>query len=261
MTWIKRIGAFLLLLYLAACVGLFFGQEQLIFHPKKLPASYVFGEGEEAWVPVSDGVRLNGLWLRSQAPRGVILYWHGNVGSNRRCLRQAENLFDLGYDIFMPDYRGYGKSGGEIFSEDQLFADAQKVYTWLLQYYREDQIVLVGYSLGSGVSTYLASHNHPQRLCLVAPYRSMAAMKNLLVPFVPSFLLKYPLRNEVELPQANCPVSLFHGTRDELIPYAHSVVLQSKQPTRSRLISLGETGHRGAIFSQILRRELAAMLR
>ncbi|WP_020538098.1 alpha/beta hydrolase [Lewinella cohaerens] len=256
MKWIKRLAYFFGILYALVCVVLYFQQERIIFNPTVLEDSFQFWEGEEVYVPVEEDIDLHALWLKQPSTRGVVLYWHGNRGSNRRCLRQAENLAGLGYDVFMPDYRGYGKSDGHISSEKQLFADAQTVYDWLKQHYREDQIVVLGYSLGSGVATYLGTTNHPQHLCLVAPYRSMVEMKNLILPVVPSFLVKYPLRNDLRLGNVKVPVTLFHGTQDELIPFEHSLFLQKLLPQTAQLISLDGKGHRGAIFSSVLREEL-----
>ncbi|MEM1216727.1 MAG: alpha/beta fold hydrolase, partial [Bacteroidota bacterium] len=208
-----------------------------------------------------DGVALHALWLKAPSSRGVLLFWHGNVGSNRRCLRQADQMTGLGYDIFMPDYRGYGKSGGQMEDQDQMYADAQAVYDWLLTNYEADQIVIVGYSLGTGVATYLAQENSPQRLVLVAPYRSMVAMKNLILPVAPALLLKYKLRNDRQLPNSSCPVLIVHGTGDELIPPRHSEYLHRLIPERSELFLLPNVSHRGVIFSGKLRQELARTLR
>ncbi len=262
MKWLKRFAIFILALYVLGCTVVYFQQERMIFQPSPLPASFEFWAGEEVFIPVAEDVDLHALWLKTAGnPRGVVVYWHGNRGSNRRCLRQAENLAGLGYDVLMPDYRGFGKSEGSIRSEQQLFADAQQVYDWINQYYKEEQIVLLGYSLGSGMATYLASNNAPRHLCLVAPYQSMVAMKELFVPFIPSFLLKYPLRNDLRLPEVQAPVTLFHGTRDELIPFGHSEYLQGLIKGQAQLVSLPNTGHRGAIFSDVLRRELSSILK
>lgn len=261
MKWLKPLIYFLLCAYLLACTLLYFNQEQLIFHPRQLPDNYAFRAGQEVFIPVDDDVDLHALWLKEPRSKGVILFWHGNVGSNRRCLRQADQLTGLGYDIFMPDYRGYGKSDDEMRNEYQMYDDAQAVYDWLKQHYREDQIVVLGYSLGTGVSTFLAQENNPERLVLVAPYQSMVAMKNLILPVAPSLLLKYPLRNDEQLPNASCPVLIFHGTGDELIPPQHSEYLQSLVPDRSELYLLPGVSHRGAIFSSTLRAELTRALR
>ena len=130
MKWLKYIGIALFVLYVVLCLGLYFAQEKILFIPYKLPDSHVFRAGEEIEIPVSDGISMNCLWIKRGEPNKVILYLHGNRGSNRRCLGQALSAFgDTGYDIFMPDYRGYGKTEGKIYSEKQMHADICLLYT------------------------------------------------------------------------------------------------------------------------------------
>ena len=131
MNWIKRLLYFVAFLYVLLCAALFFFQEKIILQPDKLPENHVFRQGEEVEIEVAKGISLNCLWLKEPPSKGVILYLHGNRGSNRRCLYQARNMEGHGYDIFMPDYRGYGKSDGETTSDEQLYADMQKVYDFL----------------------------------------------------------------------------------------------------------------------------------
>ncbi len=259
MKWIKRLGIFTLFLYTLFCVTLYFSQERIIFNPDKLSQDFTFRSGEEVNLEVEESISLNCIWLKEPASKGVVLYLHGNRGSNRRCLRQAETMAGNGYDIFMPDYRGYGKSGGEIESEAQLQHDVQQVYDFLKQHYPEEKIVVAGYSLGSGMASYLAANNRPQQLVLIAPYLSMVDLKDRLVPFLPDFLLKYPLRSADYLQQVEVPVTMFHGTRDDVIPFESSEKLQALQPDRFRLISMNE-GHRGVIFSQVFRQTVGQLL-
>lgn len=259
MKWIKRLGGLALSLYVIFCGVLYFTQERIIFNPDKLPEDFDFRMGEEVEIPVEKNISLNCLWLKDADSKGVILYLHGNRGSNRRCLRQAETMAGYGYDIFMPDYRGYGKSDGEIESEAQMQSDVQQVYDFLKKHYAEEKIVLAGYSLGSGLATRLASNNHPQQLILLAPYTSMVDLKNRMVPFVPDFVLKYPLKSEDYLRRVNVPVTMFHGTSDEVIPFESSEKLQALNPDLFQLISMHE-GHRGVIFSPVFRQKVGELL-
>jgi pimeloyl-ACP methyl ester carboxylesterase len=259
MKWIKRLGVLVLSLYVIFCGVLYFTQERIIFNPDKLPEDFDFRMGEEVEITVEKDISLNCLWLKDPHSKGVILYLHGNRGSNRRCLRQAETMAGNGYDIFMPDYRGYGKSDGEIESEAQMQSDVQQVYDFLKKHYAEEKIVLVGYSLGSGMATWLASNNHPQQLLLLAPYTSMVDLKNRMVPFVPDFVLKYPLKSEDYLRRVDVPVTMFHGTSDEVIPFESSEKLQALNPDLFHLISMHE-GHRGVIFSPVFRQKVGELL-
>ena len=235
-------------LYVLGCIALYLAQENIIFLPDKLPESYQFRQGEEVEIQVDADIYLNCLFVKQFPSKGVILYLHGNKGSNARCLRQAERLMGLGYDIFMPDYRGFGKSDGSIRSEKQLLSDAQKVYDHLKSRYDESQIVVIGYSLGTGIASYLAAENDPQQVILNSPYVSFIDLKDRRIPFIPDFLVKYPLSNAQHLSQANEKVTLFHGTNDELIPYDSSISLSQIDPSRINLVPLEDSGHRRAIF-------------
>lgn len=237
--------------YLVMCVGLYFAQDRFLFLPDKLEEHHKFRLGEEVEINVDDQVYLNALHIKTPTPKGVILYLHGNKGSNRRCLRQATTLSGNDYDIFMPDYRGYGKSDGVIKSEKQLYADAQKVYDFLKTKYKESEIVIVGYSLGTGMASFLAAHNNPKQLILNSPFISICDLKNRKFPIVPDLLVKYHLNNEENLKKVNIPTAIFHGTNDELIPYDSSEKLQKLNASLFQLYPLTNAGHRHAIFSDI----------
>ena len=242
------------------CVALFFVQEKVIFQPFPLPEDHVFRAGEEVEVEVAPGVSLNGLWLKAQNPKGVILYLHGNRGHLRRCLYQAQSgMTGHGYDVFLFDYRGYGKSDGEVESEGQLLADADKVYDYVKGFYPEEKIVVLGYSLGSGMATYLAANHEPQQLVLLAPYRSLCAIKDMRFPFIPDFLMKYQMNSEARIPNVECPVTIFHGTSDEVIPYQHGLHL-STLSTKVQLVTLKGESHRGTVFNDRFRHRLGQVL-
>ncbi|MEO1259778.1 MAG: alpha/beta fold hydrolase [Bacteroidota bacterium] len=261
MKWIKRLMYFILFVYAVLCAALFFFQEKIIFQPDKLPENHVFRAGEEVEIEVDKGISLNCLWLKERPSKGVILYLHGNRGSNRRCLYQAQNMDGHGYDIFMPDYRGFGKSEGQVKNDRQLYRDVQKVYDFLKEKYPEHKIVVVGYSLGTGMASYLAAHNNPQQLVLLAPYVSMLDMKDRHAPLVPDFLLKFKLRNDKHLAIVECPVTLFHGTADRVIPFVSSEILKEVKSEAIELVTLRNEGHRGTIFNNLFRRKIGEMLR
>lgn len=260
MKWLKRILLVLAAGYLLLCVALYFFQESLIFHPRALPADYRFEGGREETITTTDGVDLSLLVFDHPAAEGAILYLHGNRGSNRRSLYQTQELTDTDYDLYLFDYRGYGKSGGEIVSQQQLYADAQQVYDTLAVRYGEENIIVMGYSLGTGLASYLAANNYPEHCILVAPYASITAMKNLWLWAVPDFILKYPLDNVEHVAAANCPVTVLHGQADDFIPYGMAKQLKKAAPDKVALVPLPETGHRGAILHPQVDRQLMELL-
>ena len=251
----KRILIGIAILYIIVLIGIYFVQEKLLFNPDKLSESHVFRAGQELELEVAPQIALNCISIDNPNDNGVILYLHGNRGSNRRCLRQLMVYDGLGYDLFMPDYRSYGKSDGFMLSQEQAYGDMQVVYNHLKERYGEDRITILGYSLGSSMASHLAATNNPKALHLVAPYKSLIAMKNKFAPVIPSFLLKYPFRNDKNLTNVSCPVTLYHAPNDELIPYDHARSLSEINPS-FKLIDLPGSGHRGSIFNDAVRRNI-----
>ena len=244
----KKVLIGLLIIYVAGCSALYMLQDQFLFDPSKLSEDFEFWRGEEVEIEVDQSIFLNCLHLKEPRSQGVVLYLHGNRGSNRRCLRQAERFTGQGFDVFMPDYRGYGKSDGQLHSSRQMYRDMQKVYDYLRSIYREDQIIIAGYSIGTGMASFLAAQNDPAHLLLIAPYISIVNLKNRIFPLIPNFLLRFPFNNEKFLSTARCQTTLFHGTADRIIPFDSSEKLVTIDADRINLITLRGTSHRGSIF-------------
>jgi alpha-beta hydrolase superfamily lysophospholipase len=234
---------------IAGCSFLYFGQESLIFHPERLSASYRYtfpGRFEELMWDV-DGVKINALHFRVEHPKGAVLYFHGNAGSLRDWGEVAGEFTSRGYDIVMPDYRGYGKSTGKIKNEDMLHQDAAVAYRYLQKHYREDAIVIYGRSIGSGLAVCLAKSSKPRMLILESPFYSLRDVAQYHYPFLPSeFLdriLRYPMRSDLWIPEVACPIYLIHGTEDEVVPYSSSQKLLKLIKTNGKLIAIENGGH------------------
>jgi uncharacterized protein len=134
---------------------------------------------------------------------------------------------------------------GKITSQKQLFEDVQTAYNEIKKRYREDSITVLGYSLGTGPATWLASHNRPKRLILQAPYYSLSDMMRHYYPILPAFILKYPLRTHEYIQQCSMSVVLFHGDGDEVIYYGSSLKLKEVVKPTDTLITLKGWGHNG----------------
>jgi pimeloyl-ACP methyl ester carboxylesterase len=250
-------------LYVALCCVLYFKQESLLFFPSRLRADHQFrfsGRFEERWMPVADGTRLHGLLFHAPNSKGLVFYLHGNGGAVDSWGEAATAYTDLGYDVFFLDYRGYGKSEGRISSQAQLLNDVQTVYQRLLPEYPENRTVILGYSVGTGPATWLAAQQHPKLLILQAPYFSMRDLATRLYPFVPGFLVRYPLPTNELIGKVSAPVVLFHGDRDEVIYYESSLKLKALLKPSDKLIVLPGAGHNGMTDNPLYRRALAKLL-
>ena len=248
MKWIKNILIFLFIIYTLFCVVLFFTQEKFIFNPEVLAESHVYRMGEEIEVPLSEELSMNCVLIKQPQSKGVILYYHSNRNCIRFAIYQTRQMLDNGYDIFIPDYRGYGKTEGTIKSQQTFYEDAQKAYDYLKTIYPEDQIIIAGYSLGTAPAIYVAAKNNPKHLALVAPFTSLTDVKNDFIWFVPDFLLRYKFPSKKYMKEVKCPVTIFHGTQDNVINVRFGKELASIKPDLANLILSEGRSHRRIIF-------------
>lgn len=193
----------------------------------------------------ADGILLNAILFKAKHSKGVIFYLHGNAGSIHSWGDVAEIYTALDYDVFMLDYRGYGKSEGEIDSEPQLYQDTQLAYDKLKSMYDESKIIVLGYSIGTGPATKIASTNHPKLLILQAPYYSLPDLMRHLYPIIPTFILKYRFETNKFITKCTMPIVIFHGQRDEIIYYGSAVKLKKLIKNSDTLITLEGVGHNG----------------
>ncbi len=216
-------------------------QEKLIFFPQKIDESFRFnfeGKYEEIFIESYDGTMLHGLLFHSNHPAGLIFYLHGNAGSLESWGEVAGNYTDLNYDVFMPDYRGFGKSAGKIKSEGQFYHDVQVAYDEMKQIYNEKNIIVLGYSIGTGPAAKIASENNPELLILQAPYYSLTDLMKHTYRILPSFLLRYKFETYKYVKACKMPVVIFHGDRDEVIYYQSSLKLKKHLKDTDRIIIL-----------------------
>jgi uncharacterized protein len=231
-------------LYAAALGWLWFRQERLLFFPEPLPADYVLARDpdvQERFIEVP-GARLSTLHLRLPNPHGVMLFLHGNGGNLAGWFVNPGLFRHANFDLFMLDYRGYGKSTGRIESEEQLHADVRAAWESLAPQYRGKRVVIYGRSLGTALAARLAAQLQPDLTVLVSPYRSMGAMTAEFYPWVPQALLRYPLRTEDDVRKIRTPLLLVHGGKDTLIAPRHSDALRTVAP-HAQVLHVGQAGH------------------
>lgn len=161
-----KIVSFFISLYLILCLVIYFNQESFIFYPLKINKETKFTYTEkfkEINLKAKDDTTINNLYFITENPKGVVYFLHGNAGNLSTWGNVASVYLESGYNVFITDYRGFGKSEGNITNETQLFADAQLGYDFLKNDFKENQIIVVGYSIGTGIASYLASTNNPQK--------------------------------------------------------------------------------------------------
>jgi hypothetical protein len=246
MTYWVQILLYLGIGYTVLCLLFYFTQDLYFFRPEVLPRSFQYRYPfpfEEVHFEMEDGGYINGLHFQVPNARGVVYYLKGNSRSVKGWGKFAKDFVSKGYDFFMVDYRGMGKSAGKR-TEATLYNDSQHIYRWLEEKYGEQRIVLYGRSMGSGVATRIASWNKPKMLILDSPYFSFyyqIRRYGFLLPL--RWLLKYQIRTDQFIRKVTCPVFIIHGKKDRLIPFRQSEMLQKLAPERVRIFPVAEAGH------------------
>lgn len=236
---------------------------QQLFPGAKLPAQYRFRfpyPFQEYTIPTSDQLKLSSLLFKAKAPKGVIFYLHGSNNALNVWGKLAPTYTQLGYDVLMVDYRGYGKSGGQITSEAGLHQDMQTVYDYLKRMYTEQKIVILGHSMGTGLAARLAAKNHPKQLILQAPYYSVADWVHHLVPNVDTTQIQYKLPTYQFIQQTSSPILLIHGDADQAIYLGSSLKLKAYLKPTDELVILKGEGHTELVKNKAYLKALRSFL-
>ena len=243
--WIK-VTIIVLSIYGVVNLLFYFLQDFFFFRPEILPAHFDYNYPfpfEEINFDMEDGGTVNGLHFKVPNAKGVVFYFKGNSRSIKGWGKFARDFVGKGYDFFVIDYRGFGKSRGRR-TESILYNDAQHVYKWLSTQYKEHQIILYGRSLGSGIATRIASWNNPKMLILDAPYFSFLHQIKRFGWFMPiKWLLRYQIRTDQFIKKVHCPIFFIHGQKDRLIPFRQSELLQKLAQEHSQLFAIENAGH------------------
>ena len=221
MTTIKFILLGLLGLYLLVGIGVYIFQERLIFLPEELPRDFRFefeNPYKEHFITMEDGAELNALHFQTQNSKGLILYFHGNAGSLERWGNVVDPFVDLGFDVLIMDYRGYGKSTGKR-SQGLMLSDADELYSFAQTISKEQNIVVFGRSLGSAFASHVGGKNNPAKIILETPFYSLADVAKRVVPIYPQdLLLRFNFKNFKALSTSTSSIYIFQGTNDQVVP-------------------------------------------
>jgi pimeloyl-ACP methyl ester carboxylesterase len=219
-------------------------QNKVIFEPEKLAASYMFQlpeHVEERWIKVERMVALDALWYHEKRHRKLVLYFQGNARNLQNFLNNHRMVLDWGYDVLVTDYRGFGKSEGELASETQMFRDAEKVFDYAIGLgYRPEQIVLYGYSLGTGLAAHLASVRRADVLVLESPYSSIAEIE-----WIGNKAPAYALDTKEKVKGVTIPTLIVHGNRDVVITHDHAKRVYDNVAAKNRKLVVIEGGGHG----------------
>ncbi len=266
-TTIKKINTGLkiaVVVYIVCGTTLYFFQEKILFHPLALAATHPFnfpGPFKEINLPVNAKKNLSivQFTVPDSVCKGVVLYFHGNRKNIERYAPFATNFTRNHYEVWMIDYPGFGKSTGKR-TESIMYDDAATLYKMARARFSKDSIIIYGKSIGTGVAAQLASIRDCKRVILETPYYSIdALMKHYAFMYPVSWLAKYHFPTYSYFKKIEAPITLFHGTKDEVIPYKQARKL-AKENTGVELVTIEKGRHNNLNESPVFHQHLDALL-
>ncbi len=221
--------------------------ESFIFYPD----SYFIGDPadwglpfEDVYFPTTDGVMLHGWFVPGQ--KEITLLWcHGNAGNISYRLDNLKLLHNrLSLNIFIFDYRGYGRSQGKP-SEEGTYRDAQAALAYLRtrQDIDQDVIIFFGRSLGAAIAVDLASKHQCLGLILESPFTSLAGMVSQAFPSLPPNMLPIKYDSLAKIKRITVPLLILHGDCDEVVPFESGRELYEAANEPKEFYTIEQAGH------------------
>ena len=248
---LKKMIQWIVLIYVLVIVGIYALQKYIIFQPVELAAEYKFvfeNSYDEFFIKTVDDATLNVLLFQTDLPRkGLVLYFHGNADNLQRWGKFHSDFTSRGYDILMPDFRGFGKSTGEP-DELKFYQDAQLIYNWIfenLEKYKKNEVIIYGRSLGCAIASNLATKVETQKVILETPFKNINNLMktNGRIIFLP-FDFKYNFPNDEHLMKIQKPIYIFAGTKDLVVPNKSTEQLRPLLKPSDQYIEIEGGGHK-----------------
>jgi alpha-beta hydrolase superfamily lysophospholipase len=240
------------------CAYLDVKQREWIFRPQRdvhaTPAD-VGLRYDELWLSVPgatpEGERVHGWWIpAADAGAPTLLYLHGARWSLSNNLHRIARLHRMGFAVLAIDYRGFGRSDGDLPSEAQAYADAQAAWERVRRLEPDPaRRFLYGHSLGGAVAIELAARNHDVAgLIVESTFTSIRDMVEALgyTNFSVDGILTQRFDSLAKVPAISAPTLFVHGTADRFVPSTMSEKLYAAAQAPKRLLLIENGNHRNS---------------
>jgi fermentation-respiration switch protein FrsA (DUF1100 family) len=255
---------FLVLVWSLILIYLRYIERRTLFYPSKkiefLPAE-VGLDFKDVFFQTQDHFKLNGWLIPCHGAKYTVLFCHGNAGNISHRLDKLKFFNQLGCNVFIFDYRGYGLSKGWP-SEKGFYLDVKAAYDYLLsRNIACQQLIGYGESLGSAVIMDLASNNKMHALIVDSAFSSGRDMAKFVYPFIPFWVFSSRWDSASKIKSINIPKLMIHSLNDEIVPYelAQKLYREALEPKEFLQI---RGGHNSCFFEseEILKEKISDFL-
>lgn len=250
-----RILVVTILIIIILIILLRLGERHLVFFPSKMSGSdpRLNARGmviEEVWIKAADGVQIHGWYVPHDSAVASLLMAHGNAGNvSDRAAWLASLHAQVPANLFMFDYRGYGKSAGTP-SEEGCYLDAEAAYAWLKTRTPSLPIIAHGHSLGGAVVIELARRRALAGLIVESSFTHARDMAKLMFGPIPVHWLSSMKWASVDkVPTLTIPKLFLHGDEDSIVPIALGQALYARAAAPKQFIALVGVDHNDTFIS------------
>jgi len=220
-----------IVVYITGGIALYFLQDYILFHPVTLKRNHKYDfpeKHDDINIKINKESNLNIVQFLSTdtITRGIVLYLHGNKKNIAWYARYAPYFTRHGYEVWIMDYPGFGKSTGKL-TEENLYKWAGYMYKFAASRFSPDSIIIYGKSMGTGIAAQLASTQKCKQLILETPYYNFPSVVKHYLPFYPvDMLIHYKIPTYRYLLHTHVPITIFQGTNDRLVTFSNAVRLK-----------------------------------
>ncbi|MEZ5960070.1 MAG: alpha/beta hydrolase [Hyphomonadaceae bacterium] len=215
----------------------------LIYHPHAEQVAPNFPDTEAVRVATEDGEHLVAWYRAPQPGQPIFLFFDGNGGRPQIWEGRWRRITETGAGFFAVYYRGYSGSTGHP-SERGLHIDARAGYDWLIAHdYKPNDIVIHGFSLGSGVAVRLATERPARALILEAPFTGVDDVAAAHFTPLSRYLIRDGFRSRDWIGEVRMPILIVHGDADTVIPFAQGERLYALAREPKKFVRMPGSDH------------------
>jgi uncharacterized protein len=248
-------------IYIIGGIVLYFIQDNILFHPKPLSKEHKFSfeqPFEEINIPFEKD-NLNIVKFPTTNRKGIVLFYHGNMKNVEHYKKYPPLFLRNHYELWMIDYPGFGKTTGRR-TEKIMEKQALLMYDIASKEIKSDSVIIYGKSLGTGVASYAAANRPCKQLILETPYYSIPSLAKHYFPVYPvTALIKYSFPVHDYLQKVQASITIFHGTKDEVVPFKHSKWLKEENKNLE-LITIENGKHNNLSDFDLFQKKIDSLL-
>ncbi|MFH1845994.1 MAG: alpha/beta hydrolase [Candidatus Omnitrophota bacterium] len=228
------ISLFLIAIRYIETHSIFYPMKEMIYDPSLAGLVY-----EDVYFNTGDNIKLNGWFVKNDNAEYTLLLFHGNAGNISHRIDKLAVLNDLDVNVFIFDFRGYGKSKGKP-SEQGLYKDGQAAYDYLIKEknIQPEKIILYGASLGAGGAIDLAKKVKVKALITESAFTSVKDMARIAYPIMPPFVFSSKFNAISKSKDITYPKLLIHSIDDEIVPFRLAEKLFNAASDPKKLLKL-----------------------